>query len=496
MALDIKVSATLDQASLKKIKEQIQKPLENVKIKFGVHKTALTSAVKDALKGIKDAKLTISKISFSGDAIKQMKEITRFYKEQEAQARKNNVLDDEIFDLRKQTGADRIHAYWEKNKEALRGYGNALRDLEAEYKASETPKQLALVGEKYKNLKIETDKIIASEKERAKVSDSAMKGIIANAEREQKAAQVNVKTQRELTEVEKQLLETRKQTAVNNVSSQMQKNSKSIAKYRTEYEALMVKFQTAETPEQLKRVNAEFAELKSRVKAAGDEGLSFGDRFKRSLEILRGYFSVTAVFNMLRRLFSQAYQDIKNIDTAMTELKKVTDETDASYASFLKRSGASAKELGRTVSGLVQQTAQWAKLGYSLQDAERNAQISSVYANVGDLDDSTAVQDLVSISKAYGIESANLISIVDELNELGNNFATDAASLGDGLSRSASALNVAGNSLEESIAMLTGMSEITQNAAAAGDSLKVISLRLRGKLFMPYYMETYNRIAL
>ena len=61
-----------------------------------------------------------------------------------------------------------------------------------------------------------------------------------------------------------------------------------------------------------------------------------------------------------------------------------------------------------------------------------------------------------------------------------NKFATDAASLGQGLSNSASALNLAGADLYESLAMITGITEITQDASGAGNALKISSMRLRG----------------
>ena len=106
-----------------------------------------------------------------------------------------------------------------------------------------------------------------------------------------------------------------------------------------------------------------------------------------------------------------------------------------------------------------------------------------IYSNVGEVDNTTAVSDLVTVMKAFNIESEKSIRIVDSLNELGNNFATDAASLGEGLTKSASALNAANNSFEQSIALLTGGTEITQNANEMGSALKVISMRIRGKIY-------------
>lgn len=61
-----------------------------------------------------------------------------------------------------------------------------------------------------------------------------------------------------------------------------------------------------------------------------------------------------------------------------------------------------------------------------------------------------------------------------------NNYAVTAAGVGEGLKRSASALDVANNTLEESAAMVAGASEVTQDPEKAGNALKVVSMRLRG----------------
>ena len=49
-----------------------------------------------------------------------------------------------------------------------------------------------------------------------------------------------------------------------------------------------------------------------------------------------------------------------------------------------------------------------------------------------------------------------------------NEFAVSAAGLGEGLRVSASSLAVAGNDLNEALAMLTGAGEITQNLPETG----------------------------
>ena len=87
---------------------------------------------------------------------------------------------------------------------------------------------------------------------------------------------------------------------------------------------------------------------------------------------------------------------------------------------------------------------------------------------------------MVTAMKAYNIKANNAQSIIDSLNILGNNYATSSADLGEGLSNSASSLAVSGNDINQSLAMLTGMAEITQSAPEAGNALKILSMRIRG----------------
>ena len=61
-----------------------------------------------------------------------------------------------------------------------------------------------------------------------------------------------------------------------------------------------------------------------------------------------------------------------------------------------------------------------------------------------------------------------------------NKYATSSADLGEGLRVSASALKLAGNDINQSLAMITGGTEITQNASEMGNAIKVMSMRLRG----------------
>lgn len=61
------------------------------------------------------------------------------------------------------------------------------------------------------------------------------------------------------------------------------------------------------------------------------------------------------------------------------------------------------------------------------------------------------------------------MGIVDQFNEVSNNFAISSGGIGEALLRSASALSTANNSLAESIALITAGNTTVQNPEHIGE---------------------------
>lgn len=180
--------------------------------------------------------------------------------------------------------------------------------------------------------------------------------------------------------------------------------------------------------------------------------------------VLNRYISLYAVIGYIRRMVDA----VKELDNAMINLRRVTSESERGYTQFLEKANEQARELKVTTSELVEQTYQWAKLGYDINDALELSKASTIFAKVADTTQEQSLQNLITIMKAYGIEAKNVMDIVDKLDNLNNRFAVSAAGLGEGLERSASALAMSGNTLDQSLAMLTGAGEITQNLENTG----------------------------
>lgn len=228
------------------------------------------------------------------------------------------------------------------------------------------------------------------------------------------------------------------------------------------------------------RINRSFRTMSSEAQAAGVNGLSFFDKIKEDALKFTSWMSLTTVISGISREAVKFYNNVVDIDTAMTDLRKVTDNTNQQYAEFFDNIGQKAKDLKIDLSDLISQTAEWGKRGYSLDEAETLATNSGIYSVVGEVDNATAVQDLTTVMKSYNMTVDESINIVDKFNAISNKYAVSASDIGDMLSRSVSSLSVAGNTLDQAIAMGTAITEITGDAAEAGNSLKVLSMRLRG----------------
>ena len=85
---------------------------------------------------------------------------------------------------------------------------------------------------------------------------------------------------------------------------------------------------------------------------------------------------------------------------------------------------------------------------------------------------------IIAQMKAFGIEADNAIHIVDAVNAVSNNFAVSSGDLATTLGNMSAALAVGNNTFEQSLAMLTGITEVTRNASKGSRALVSVQSRL------------------
>lgn len=259
--------------------------------------------------------------------------------------------------------------------------------------------------------------------------------------------------------------------------------------FDTQLTNIQNRIQDIDSPGSLNNLKAEFAQVTNQAQLADKATLNVGDRIKNQLKQYATYFGVAGAMMVGSQGIRSMFNNTLQVDTQMTELRRVTDLSESQYTNLFSEMTASAQRYGVALSDIISATADWSRAGFDANTSKQLAEITTMYQHVSDLDYDEAAQNLLTsykgfekqLTERYNGDATQAVGhIGDILNELDNKYAVTAAGVGEGLKRSASALDVANNTLEESAAMVAGASEVTQDPEKAGNALKVVSMRLRG----------------
>lgn len=231
----------------------------------------------------------------------------------------------------------------------------------------------------------------------------------------------------------------------------------------------------------VKELSQQMAELRARAKSMGLETENLIDKFENLFGQHLSTMITMAALHKMQEALGVIYQNVVDIDTAMTELRKVTNLTSEEYDKFMDRASIQAQKLGVSVSDIINSTADWSRLGYSPEDAENLATYSTLLKNVGDgIDDvNTSSSYLISTLQGFGLLASDAEDIVNKIDAVANTQPVTANDLGEILTRSSAAMAAANNTLEETIALGTAANAVIQDADSVGTVLKTLSMYLR-----------------
>lgn len=248
------------------------------------------------------------------------------------------------------------------------------------------------------------------------------------------------------------------------------------------WQALFDESKMVSSQKELTNLNAKIRLFEQELISAGKHTQSFWDNFKANAVKMGTWMILGGVISGVMRGVTGLYDAVVELDTAMVELKKVTNETDEAYDNFLTSAANKAVEIGTTYADFVSSTADFARLGYELEDAQGLAEVANIYAVVGDEVDGVdaATSSIISTMKAFNIEAEDAMTIVDKFNEVGNNFAISSGGIGEAMARSASAMASANNTIDESIALIVAANNVIQDPDVVGNMWKTVSMRIRG----------------
>lgn len=102
----------------------------------------------------------------------------------------------------------------------------------------------------------------------------------------------------------------------------------------------------------------------------------FGDHFNTAIAM--------AGLHALQNTMQSVLTNVIDIDTAMTDLKKVSNATASQYSSFFSDAADNAVNLGATITDVIGATSEFSRLGYDLDESSVLGQAAVKYLNVSE----------------------------------------------------------------------------------------------------------------
>lgn len=233
--------------------------------------------------------------------------------------------------------------------------------------------------------------------------------------------------------------------------------------------------------DRLNYIEKELKDIDATQRGLGKLGKNLKDQFKEAGASFTQWLSVSSGIMALVYQLQKIPKEVIAVNKAMVELTKVSDASSSDITKYFDEAAKSAKIYGSAVSDMINATADWSRLGYNLPDSKKLAEIATLYTNVGDgIDMNTANEHLISTLQGFQLEAEDALGIIDRFNEVANNFPIDTAGIGEALQRSAASFYAANTDLSKSIALITGTNSVVQDPDSVGTMWKTVSMRLRG----------------
>lgn len=193
------------------------------------------------------------------------------------------------------------------------------------------------------------------------------------------------------------------------------------------------------------------------------------ERAKYSVANALIYGSINAMKDMVA--------NVRELDKAQVELKKVTDLSGKSLAKYTEQAYKMSGAVAKTGTEIIQASTEFAKQGFDPQTALQLSNVASQFQNIADteIDAATAAKFINSQLKAFGntdyfskfnTDAEKATAVIDAVNEVANNFGVGTNDLQMALTKTSAAMKGYGNSYAETIGLITAGTEVMPNQAS------------------------------
>lgn len=197
-------------------------------------------------------------------------------------------------------------------------------------------------------------------------------------------------------------------------------------------------------------------------------------------------------FNALKKGIQETIDEMVEVEQQMVAIDRILSEDSLNIDKYRDKLIQLAYDYGNSFKNVADITLRLAQAGFDSQEAIALTEKTLLALNTAELDATQATDDMVAVMAQWGLmtgdakqEAADYASIIDKINKVADNFPTTSADLMDALKKVSSAFNLAGASIDETIALIVAAEKTSQRGGKViGTALSNIvqQIKAEGKL--------------
>ena len=229
----------------------------------------------------------------------------------------------------------------------------------------------------------------------------------------------------------------------------------------------------------VRRLNQEFIGTQSQLKRIQKETDTLGNKLKDTFtgKLLQTF--AYALIGIATRALKQVYQNVVELDKAITDLQIASGKTREETALLVKSYSDLAKQLGATTIEVAASADTWLRQGYDIEEANELIRNSMMLSKLGQIESAEAATALTSAMRGYKLEVQDSAAIVDKFTAVDMKAAVSAGDIATAMAETAASAEVAGISMDKLIGYIATVSEVTQDGAeSVGTFYKTLFARM------------------
>lgn len=194
-------------------------------------------------------------------------------------------------------------------------------------------------------------------------------------------------------------------------------------------------------------------------------------------------------FNELKRGVKETIEEMVEMEYQMVQIDRVLNDNSLNIDIYRDKLIQMAQDYANSFENVADITLRLAQAGYNADESLALTEKTLLALNTAELDATQATDDMVAVMAQWGLmtgtaseQAENYGSIIDKINKVADNFPTTSADILDALKKTSSAFNLAGASIDETIATIVAAEKASQRGGKViGTALSNIIQQLKAE---------------